>query len=666
MWALRGWRPPTTALRVGIGVVMAAALSVTVVAETTAASSAGRHHSRRSELLSHRQRVNHFNVGATHSPKLLRQLAGPRKGWKTARLGSANGTMGSARRDALQGVDVASYQHPGGESINWARVARAGIQFAAVKVTEGTYYKNPFALTDLAEAKAAGLSVVAYVFGIPNGNGGSAGAAAQADYLIKDLASGGGRMPPIMLDIEYNPYGAECYGLSQPAMRSWIAQFSREVLAKTGEYPIIYGPGPWWQDCTGGTSRFGQFPLWVPDYTTASRPVLPNGWTNYAFWQYSSVGAVRGIDAAGNTDLDQLNPAVIALLDPGSQASVAGAAVNLKLRPADKVAGQSVSYSAAGLPPGTSIGATGQITGFPVATGTYNVTVSASDVTGQSGSVSFAWTVSPGPSVGAAGLVQLARGGLCLTASGGGLATGTPAEIRACTGSSAQTWTYAQDDTLRISNQCLTIPTAAQGAVVKLEPCASAPSQQWHLVYSRGLNPVLGSHPTTLVNPWSGMCLADPGFSRTVGTQVQLWPCDGYANQSWSLPAGPMLSQIPGMCLDDSGDLSANNTKIDIWGCNGTPAQAWQAEPDGTVHANGKCLDVQHGAKASGSPVDLYSCNGTQAQQWRLMPAGMGITLVNPVSGLCLSDPADATTAGTQLVIATCAPGDPGMSWRPF
>jgi len=469
-----------------------------------------------------------------------------------------------------------------------------------------------------------------------------------------------------MLDIEYNPYGAECYGLSQASMRSWIAQFSREVQAKTGQNPIIYGPGPWWQDCTGGTSRFGQFPLWVPDWTTASKPLITKGWSNYAFWQYSSAGTVRGIDAAGNTDLDQVNPSLISLLDPGPQASVAGAAIDLQLRLADKGAVSGASYSAAGLPPGTSISATGQITGWPVAAGTYNATVGASNAAGQSGSVSFTWTVSPAPSVGAAGLVQVEVGGLCLTAAGNGLVNGTPAEIGACAGSSTQTWTYAQDSTLRINNQCLTIPTAAQGTVVELQQCASAPSQQWHLAYPRGLNPAIGSHPTTLVNPWSGMCLADPGFSRTAGTKVELWPCDGYANQAWTLPAGSMTSQIPGMCLDDSGDLSANNTKVDIWACNSTPAQAWQAATDGTVRINGKCLDVQHGATASGSPVDLYSCNGTQAQQWRLVPAGMGFTLVNPVSSLCLSDPGDTTSAGTQLVIATCTPGDPGMSWRPF
>src|SRR5215472_13560968 len=507
MRALRGWRPPKNVMRIGLGVVMALALSVAVVAESSAASSAGRHHGRSIEPKSHhRQRVSHFNVAQTHSPQLLRQLRGHHEN-------SANGPLqGSARMDALQGVDVARWQHPNGERINWTRVAKSGVQFAAIKATEGTYYRNPFALTDLAQAKAAGLSAVAYVFAIPNGNGGSASAAAQADYLIKDLGRLGGRMPPIMLDIEYNPYGAECYGLSQSSMRSWISQFSGEVQAKTGQEPIIYGPGPWWQDCTGGTSRFGQFPLWVPDYTSAPRPVLPQGWSNYAFWQYSSVGTVPGIDAAGNTDLDQLNPAVIPLLDPGPQLSVAGAAVDLQLRLADKGAVKDVSYSAAGLPPGTSIGASGQITGWPVAKGTYNATVSASSQAVQSGSVSFTWTVSPAPNVGAAGLVQLERGELCLTASDGGLTNGTPAEIRACTGSSAQTWTYAQDDTLRINNQCLTIPTAAQGAVVELQPCASAPSQQWHLVYPRGVNPAVGSHPMTLVNPWSGMCLADPGF----------------------------------------------------------------------------------------------------------------------------------------------------------
>ena len=192
----------------------------------------------------HRQRVSHFNVAAPHSPQLLRQLAGP--DIHQRRTGTPPG-LGNA----LRGIDVAAYQHPQGHGIDWGSVAKAGIQFAAIKATEGTYYKNPYALTDLAQARAAGLSVMAYAFAIPNGNGGASSPVAQADYLISYLASAGGPMPPVMLDIEYNPYGRVCYGLGQAAMRAWIARFSAEIQARTGEGPIIYGPVPWWQECTG-------------------------------------------------------------------------------------------------------------------------------------------------------------------------------------------------------------------------------------------------------------------------------------------------------------------------------------------------------------------------------------------------------------------------------
>jgi hypothetical protein len=288
--------------------------------------------------------------------------------------------------------------------------------------------------------------------------------------------------------------------------------------------------------------------------------------------------------------------------------------------------------------------------------------VSATDSQGQSGSVSFTWSVTGAPTAGPTGQVQSALGA-CLAAAGGTTAA-TRAVIKACTGNSAQAWTYAQDGTLRIDNECLTIPTAAQGAPLGLAQCGSTQAQQWRLIYPRALNPARGPRPTALLNPWSGMCLADPGFSTTNGTRVVLWPCNGYSNQSWTLPAGPVTSQIPGMCLDDLGDQAANGTKIVLSTCDGAPEQAWQAQTDGTLRINGKCLDVSRGATATGSVVDLYACNGTKAQQWHLVPAGAGITLVNPGSGLCLADPGDTTAEGTQLVIDTCSASDPGMAWQ--
>src|SRR6516165_147730 len=524
MWALPGGRLPKIVISAGVGVVTVAALSVAALADTPAGSSgSSAGSSGHGRLLAvaakhHRQRVSHFNVARTHSPKLLRELAGHSGKPKN---GVTDNTPGAGLAGAAQGVDVAAYQHPGGGSINWRRVAKSGIKFAAIKATEGTYYRNPFALSDLAEAKSAGLSVMAYAFAVPNGNGSSASPVAQADYLVKYLR--------------------------QPAMKTWISQFSAEIAAKTGENLIIYGPGPWWQDCTGGASRFSQFPLWVPDWTTASKPFITAGWSNYAFWQYSSVGTVRGIDAPGNTDLDQMNPAAIPLLDPGAQSTAAGSSINLQIMPAGPVSSNSISFSAAGLPPGTSISPAGQITGWPTAVGKFPVMVSATDSQGQSGSVSFTWNVTGAPTTGPTGQVQSALG-VCLTAGGSNpTATGSkPAAskvvIKACTStsgggssSSTQDWTYAQDGTLRIDNLCLTIPTAALGAPLGLAQCGSTQAQQWRLIYPRALNPSRGPRPTALLNPWSGMCLADPGFSTTNGTRVVLWPCNGYRNQSWAL-----------------------------------------------------------------------------------------------------------------------------------
>jgi GH25 family lysozyme M1 (1,4-beta-N-acetylmuramidase) len=354
--------------------ITAAAAGVTVLAALPAAAGV------------HGQAPAHgrYNTGATHSPQVLRQLAsGPGTG--RARLAPIPG--------ALQGVDVASFQHPGGAAIAWTKVAAAGIQFAAVKGTEGAYYRNPYALRDLAHAKAAGLSVMAYAFAIPNGNGSSASPVVQADYLLAYLAKAGGAPPEIMLDIEYNPYGAECYGLTQPAMVSWVTRFDAEIRAKTGQEPIVYAPAPWWQTCTGGAANFRQLPLWVPDYTSHTSPVLPAGWVNWAFWQYSSTGTVSGIQATGNTDLDQLNPALIPLLDPGRQQSAAGASAHIQVAPADPVTGEALTFTATGLPPGAKISASGLISGAPSTAGTFRVTVHAKDGKGLSGSVSFPWTV---------------------------------------------------------------------------------------------------------------------------------------------------------------------------------------------------------------------------------------------------------------------------------
>jgi GH25 family lysozyme M1 (1,4-beta-N-acetylmuramidase) len=605
------------------------------------------------------------NVGATHSPQLLRQLAGPAGATRTA-ISSAISQASIA--GALQGVDVASFQHPNKAAIDWTQVAGAGIQFAAVKATEGDYYQNPYTPTDLAGAQAAGLSTIAYAFAIPNGNGSSANPVTQADYLLSYLGASSATVP-VLLDIEYDPYvnsdhTNSCYGLSQSAMVNWIAGFDSEVQAKTGRLPIIYTTANWWSTCTGNSTAFGQTPMWVADFTTAASPALPAGWVDWSFWQYTSAGTVAGISSTGQTDLDQLNPALVPLLDPGTRSGAEGSAFAFGVSPADPVSGQTPSFSATGLPPGMSISADGNITGWLGTPGTYHPTVTAT-AGGTSGSASFTWTATVAPGQGPAGPVRLVTGGKCLNDVGNKSANGTQADIWTCNGSTAQQWTYVKDGTLQIHGKCLVPPSSspASGAKVALASCTGSPVQQWWLTYPRSISPSLGAIPITLLNPASGMCLSDTGWSTTNGTRVVVGSCNGFKNQAWTLPAGPVSSQIPGKCMDDSGNQTTNGTKIDISSCNGTSGQQWTTGPDGTVRVHGKCLDVQHSGTASGTPVDLWSCNGTGAQQWQLVPGGGGASLVNPQSGLCLADPGNATINGTGLQIATCASAA-GQAWR--
>lgn len=81
---------------------------------------------------------------------------------------------------------------------------------------------------------------------------------------------------------------------------------------------------------------------------------------------------------------------------PGNQASAVGASANLRITGTDS-GGAALTYSATGLPTGASIGSSGLITGTLSTAGTYNVTVTAKDSTGASGSTSFTWTVGGNP-----------------------------------------------------------------------------------------------------------------------------------------------------------------------------------------------------------------------------------------------------------------------------
>jgi hypothetical protein len=105
----------------------------------------------------------------------------------------------------------------------------------------------------------------------------------------------------------------------------------------------------------------------------------------------------------------------VTVTNPGSQAGTVGTAASLQIAATDSASGQTLTYSATGLPAGLSISSTtGLISGTPTTAGSSSVTVTAKDTTGASGSATFSWTISAASGCGAQQLIQ-----------NGGFATGS-------------------------------------------------------------------------------------------------------------------------------------------------------------------------------------------------------------------------------------------------
>ncbi|GAA2071610.1 lysozyme [Streptomyces albiaxialis] len=210
----------------------------------------------------------------------------------------ADGGKGVAA--TVHGVDVSSHQG----NVNWKGLWDSGVRFAYVKATEGTGYKNPYFTQQYNGSYNIGMIRGAYHFALPNSSSG----AAQAKYFASNGGgwSKDGKTLPGVLDIEYNPYGSTCYGLSAGAMVNWIKDFTSTYKAQTGRDAVIYTSTSWWKQCTGNSGAFGSTnPLWVARY--ASGPgELPAGWGFYTFWQYTSSGPIVGDHNYFNGSMDRL------------------------------------------------------------------------------------------------------------------------------------------------------------------------------------------------------------------------------------------------------------------------------------------------------------------------------------------------------------------------
>jgi GH25 family lysozyme M1 (1,4-beta-N-acetylmuramidase) len=233
----------------------------------------------------------------THPESDSASADGP--GLTSTRTPAAVSGTATVAAPAELGLDVSSHQG----SISWGQVAAEGAKFAYVKSTEGTYYYDArYFPGQYNGSYSAGLVRGAYHFAIPNNSTG----AAQADYFV---AHGGGwtadgRTLPGMLDVEYNPYGSTCYGLTHGQMVGWILSFVAEYLRLTGRRPVVYTTTNWWTTCTGNATGFADS-LAIANYGYSPYP-LPASWASYAIWQYADHGLFPGDQDRFNGTYPQL------------------------------------------------------------------------------------------------------------------------------------------------------------------------------------------------------------------------------------------------------------------------------------------------------------------------------------------------------------------------
>ena len=149
-------------------------------------------------------------------------------------------------------------------------------------------------------------------------------------------------------------------------------------------------------------------------FKTANTPVIMTGVAFFDFIHGQTGVAPNGIELHSVLDVQFGTGGganTVTVTNPGPQSATVGSPTSKQITASDSAPGQTLTYTATGLPAGLSIAAgSGLITGTPTTAGAFASTITARDTTGASGSATLTWTVNPG-------------GGSC---TGGGQLVGNP------------------------------------------------------------------------------------------------------------------------------------------------------------------------------------------------------------------------------------------------
>jgi len=227
--------------------------------------------------------------------------------------------------DSVLGIDISNYQG----NVNWSQTKEYGVDFAFIKVTEGTWFydensSNYDLKKNIRNAVNNGVKIGYYHFARPGSSTDpAADATAEANWFLEKVAELPKPDFPLVLDVE------NFIDKAYPTKMKPVAWTNRKVsmpiyiqtfinVLKAGGYDtIIYSYANFLN--TNGVTDFSKYPLWLANYPILKNgrspetvlPTPPKGWKAksdshipWTAWQFTSQGKVTGI--SGKVDMNMM------------------------------------------------------------------------------------------------------------------------------------------------------------------------------------------------------------------------------------------------------------------------------------------------------------------------------------------------------------------------